>query len=80
MKELYSIDQKFAQALDSEISVSLKIFCFFYFIKARKDGENRMLRSLEDKFNLVRSEVVREGKLRTESIDQLNQCLEVKII
>ena len=67
MKEILSLDQKFSQAVESEIL-------------SRKDGENRLLRLLDDKFNLIKSEIVREGKLRAESIDQLNQCLEVMII
>ena len=64
MKEILSLDQKFSQSIESEILT-------------RKDGENRLLRLLDDKFNLIKSEIVREGKLRAESIDQLNQCLEV---
>lgn len=32
---------------------------------------------LDDKFNIVRAEIGRESKTRNESIDQLNQCLEV---
>ncbi len=64
MKEIFALDQKFSQSIESEILT-------------RKDGENRLLRLLDDKFNLIKSEIVREGKLRAESIDQLNQCLEV---
>lgn len=64
LKELQALDQKFSQVIESEIM-------------ARKDGENRLLRLLDDKFNLIKSEIVRESKLRSESIDQLNQCLEV---
>lgn len=64
MKEILALDQRFSQIVESEIL-------------ARKDGESRLLRLLEDKFNLIKSEIIRESKLRVESIDQLNQCLEV---
>lgn len=64
MKEILALDQKFSQVVESEIL-------------SRKDGENRLLRLLDDKFNLIKSEIGREGKLRAESIEQLNQCLEV---
>lgn len=64
MKELQALDQRFSQIVESEIL-------------ARKDGETRLLRLLDDKFNLIKSEVIRESKLRSESIEQLNQCLEV---
>jgi len=64
MKEILALDQKFSQVIESEII-------------SRKDGESRLLRLLEDKFNLIKSEILRESKLRVESIDQLNQCLEV---
>ena len=64
MKEILALDQKFSQVIESEII-------------SRKDCESRLLRLLEDKFNLIKSEILRESKLRVESIDQLNQCLEV---
>jgi hypothetical protein len=37
------------------------------------------LRQIEDKINLVRSEMGREAKNRTEAIENLSECLELDI-
>ena len=58
-------------------NISFLCWTIYFIEKARKDGENRILRMLDDKFNVVRTEIGRESKSRNENIDQLNQCLEV---
>ena len=37
------------------------------------------MRAIEEKITVLRNEITRESKLRADSIDNLNQCLEVNI-
>lgn len=59
MKELTALDNKFSVALENEIN-------------SRRESENKFVRLVEDKVSLVRSEIVRETKIRNETIENLN--------
>lgn len=59
MKELTALDSKFSVALENEIN-------------SRRETENKFVRLIEDKVSLVRSEIVRETKIRNETIENLN--------
>ena len=45
--------------------------------QARKDGEAKLTKIVEDNFNLMRSDLSKETKLRVEIMENLNQALEV---
>lgn len=45
----------------------------------RRETESKYLRQIEDKINLVRSEMQREQRNRQEAIENLSECLELDI-
>lgn len=78
LKEVINIDQKFTQAMESEILVRCPKITSFSKNQARKEGENKILRIIDERVNLIKNEIVKESKTRAECIENINQCLEVK--
>lgn len=82
-RELSLLETKFATLFEQETTV----FSFaggklvqkrLDVLQARKESEIRMLRYLEERFSGVRNDIAKEGHLRAESLDSLNQALEVR--
>lgn len=59
MKEMTTLDNKFSVSLENEIN-------------SRRESENKLVRLIEDKVSFLRSEIVRETKIRNETIENLN--------
>lgn len=51
-QDLFTLETKFTQALSTESN-------------SRKDGESKLTKNIEEKFQSIRNDLVREGKQRT---------------
>ena len=65
-RELQLIDQRLSAALDQEQS-------------ARRESEQHLIRQFEDKTTALREDMIKEGKIRSESEQNLRRYLEIDI-
>ncbi|CAK68180.1 unnamed protein product (macronuclear) [Paramecium tetraurelia] len=65
-KEYIDLENSFNQAVEGLTST-------------RKDGEQKIIRFIEEKTGLIRSELSTESRTRNENIERLNQCLETDL-
>jgi len=62
-RDMANLESKFTQLIEGEVN-------------SRKDSDNRLVRIIDERFNSLRAEVIRESKLRAENIELINNTLE----
>lgn len=79
LRDLSDLEDKIANKLEQEITVSkLELNTLNYFsLKVRKEGEGKLIKIIEDNLSLIRMDISKEAKIRSEILDNLNQALEV---
>jgi len=65
-RDMANLETKFSQLIEGEIN-------------ARKESDSRLIRLVDERFNGLRTELVRESKLRAENIDLVNNTLEADL-
>ncbi|KAM3135201.1 hypothetical protein pb186bvf_012666 [Paramecium bursaria] len=65
-KEFVDLENTFNSAIES-------------LTQTRKEGEQKIIRFIEEKTGLIRSELSTESRTRNENVDRLNQCLETDL-
>lgn len=74
-RDISNLETKFTEMIETEIAVQ-KVPIPSNF-QARRESEIKLQRYLEEKFNSLKNEVMKESKHRAESLDIINQTLEV---
>jgi hypothetical protein len=65
-RDMANLETKFTQLIEGEINT-------------RKESDSRLIRLVDERFNSLRTELVRESKLRAENIDLVNNTLEADL-